>query len=166
LVLKLQKDHPGKKYKGVWDKISILDDAILVIDTSQIIIPMKLRPQLLKQLHVPHAGITRTPELARKHYFWPGLLTDIAAMINNCDKCQYLRPSQAAEPLRCQPKPLGPMQSVSLDLYEVKGRHFMVMCDRFSYLCWAAPLSTLKLSTVIKTMDAWFHRVGFSQYVY
>jgi transposase InsO family protein len=87
-------------------------------------------------------------------------------MINNCDKCQYLRPLQAAETLQCQPKPLGPMQSVSLDLYEVRGRHFVVMCDRFSYFCWAAPLTTLKLSTVIKTMDTWFHGVGFPLYIY
>jgi hypothetical protein len=132
----------------------------------QIVVPMKLRHQILKQLHEPHAGINRTRELARKHYFWPGLSTDIAAMINNCDKCQYLRPSQAAEPLQCQPKTLGPMQSVSLDLYEVRGRHFVVMCDRFSYFCWAAPLTTLKLSTVMKTIDTWFHGVGFPQYIY
>jgi hypothetical protein len=127
LVSKLQKGHPGKSYKSVWDQISALDDAILVIGATLIEIPMKLRPQLLKQLHVTHAGITRTREPAKKHYFWPGMSTDIAAMINNCDKCQYLRPSQAAEPLQCQPKPLGPMQSVSLNLYEVKGTHYMVM---------------------------------------
>jgi hypothetical protein len=135
LVSKLQKGHPEKSYKSIWDQISVLDDAILVIDATQIVVPMKLRIQILKQLHEPHAGIARTRELARKHYFWSGLSTDIAAMINNCDKSQYLRPSQAAEPLQCQPKPLGPMQSVSLDLYEVRGRHFVVMCDGFSYFC-------------------------------
>jgi hypothetical protein len=105
LLSKLQKGHPGKSYKSVGDQISILYDAVLVIGATQIIIPMKLRPQLLKQVHVTHAGINRTCELARKHYFWPGMSTDIAAMINDCDKCQYLRPSQAAEPLQCQPKP-------------------------------------------------------------
>jgi hypothetical protein len=88
LVSKLQKGHPGKRYKGVWDQISVLNDAILVIDATEIVVPMKLRPQILKQLHEPHAGITRTRKLARKHYFWSGLSPDIAAMINNCDKCQ------------------------------------------------------------------------------
>jgi hypothetical protein len=73
-----------------------LDNANLVIGATQIVISMKLRPQLLKQLQVPHAGITRTCELARKHFFWPGMSTDIAAMINDCEKCQYLRLSQAA----------------------------------------------------------------------
>jgi hypothetical protein len=126
---------------------------------------MTLRPQLLKQLHMAHAGICRTHELARKHYFWQGMSTDIAAMINDCDKCQYLHPSQAAEPLQRQPKPTEPMQSVSLDLYEVRGSYVVVMCDRYSYFCWASPLTTLKSSKVIRIMHAWFRRVGFPQYV-
>jgi transposase InsO family protein len=58
------------------------------------------------------------------------------------------------------------MQSVSMDLYEVRGRHFLVMCDRFSYFCWAAPLNTLKSSTVIRIIDTWFHGVGFPKYIY
>jgi hypothetical protein len=94
------------------------------------------------------------------------LSTDIAAMINNCDKCQLLRPSQAAEPLQRQQKPVEPMQSVSMDLYEVRGRHFLVLCDRFLYFCWAAPLNTLKSSTVRRIIDTWFHGVGFPQYIY
>jgi hypothetical protein len=166
LVAKLQKGHPGKSYKSVWDKISVLYDAILVINATQIVVPIKLRHQILKQLHEPHAGINRTRALARKHFYWPGLSTDIAAMINNCDKCQFLRPSQAAEPLQCQPKPVEPMQSVSMDLYEVRGRHFLVMCDRYSYFCWTAQLHTQKSSTVIKIIDTWFHGVGFPQYIF
>jgi hypothetical protein len=89
---------------------------------------MKLRHQILKQLHIPHAGIN-TRALAKKHFFWPGMSTDIAGMISHCDRCQFLRASQAAEPLQNQPQPVEPMQSVSMDLYEVKGRHFLVMVD-------------------------------------
>jgi hypothetical protein len=58
------------------------------------------------------------------------------------------------------------MQSVSMDLYEVKGRHFLVMCDRYSYFCWTAQLHTHKSSTVIKIIDTWFHGVGFSKYIF
>jgi hypothetical protein len=34
-------------------------------------------------------------------------------MINNCDRCHFLRASQAAEPLQSQPQPVEPMQSVN-----------------------------------------------------
>jgi hypothetical protein len=127
LFLKLLKGHPGKNYKSVWDKISVLDDAILVINATQIVVPMKLHHQILKQLHIPHAGINRTRALAKKHFFWPGMSTDIAGMISHCDR--FLRASQAAEPLQNQPQPVEPMQSVSMDLYEVKGRHFLPSAD-------------------------------------
>jgi hypothetical protein len=40
-VAKLQKGHPGKNDKSVWDKISVLDDAILVIDATQIVVPIE-----------------------------------------------------------------------------------------------------------------------------
>jgi hypothetical protein len=69
LVRKLQKGHPGKNYNSVWDKISVLDDVILVINATQIVVPMKLRHQILKLLHEPHAGINRTRAMARKHFF-------------------------------------------------------------------------------------------------
>jgi hypothetical protein len=51
--VKLQKGHPGKNYKSVWDKISVLDNAILVINATQIVVPMKLCHQILKQFHEP-----------------------------------------------------------------------------------------------------------------
>jgi hypothetical protein len=162
----LQKGHPGKNYKSVWDKISVLDDAILVINATQIVVPMKLHHQILKQLHVPHAGINRTRALAKKHFFWPGLSTDIAGMISNCDRCQFLRASQAAEPLQNQPQPVEPMQSVSMDLYEVKGRHFLVMVDRYSYFCSTAQLQSQTSSTVINIIVTWFCGVGYPQYIF
>jgi hypothetical protein len=137
-----------------------------VINATQIVVPMKLLHQILKQLHEPHAGIKRTGAMARKHFFWPGLSTDIAAMINNCNKCQFLRALQAAEPLQCQPQPVEPMQSVSMDLYEVKGRHFLVMCDQYSFFCWTDQLHTQKSSTVIKIIDTWFHGMGFPHYLF
>jgi hypothetical protein len=48
LVAKSQKGHPGKRYKSIWDQISVLDDAILVINAAQIVVPMKLRHQIQK----------------------------------------------------------------------------------------------------------------------
>jgi transposase InsO family protein len=58
------------------------------------------------------------------------------------------------------------MQSVSMDLYEVKGRHFLVMVDRYSFFCWTAQLQSQTSSTVIKIIDNWFLGVGYPQYVF
>jgi transposase InsO family protein len=58
------------------------------------------------------------------------------------------------------------MQSVSMDLYEVRGRHFLVMVDRYLYFCWTAQLQSQTSSTVIKIIDNWFRGVGYPQYVF
>jgi hypothetical protein len=55
---------------------------------------------------------------------------------------------------------------VSMDLYEVKGRHFLVMVDRYSYFCWTAQLQSQTSSTVNKIIDTWFRGVGFLQYIF
>jgi hypothetical protein len=57
LVSKLQKGHPGKNYKSVWDKISVLNDAILVINATQIVVPMKLRHQIFKSSYMYHMQV-------------------------------------------------------------------------------------------------------------
>jgi hypothetical protein len=86
LCLKLIIGHPGKDYKSVWDKLSILNNTILVFLSSRLVIPELLCRSILDQLHTSHLGIIRTRALARKLYFWHGMSTQIASLIDACDK--------------------------------------------------------------------------------
>jgi hypothetical protein len=104
LCSKLIIGHPGKIDKNLWDKLSVVNNTILVFSSSRLVIPESLRRSILEQLHTSHSGITRTRSLARKLYFWPRMSTQIADLINACDKCQNLRPSLKSEPLQNLPK--------------------------------------------------------------
>ena len=44
---------------------------------TRVIVPLKLRPQVLAELHTSHPGIVRMKELARAHVWWPGLSESI-----------------------------------------------------------------------------------------
>jgi hypothetical protein len=116
LCSKLIIGHPGKMYKNAWEELSVLNDTILVFLSTRLVIPESLRRLILDQLHTSHSSITRTRSLARKLYFWPGMSTQIADLINTCDKCQNLRPSLKSELLQNLPKPSEPMQTVSIVL--------------------------------------------------
>jgi hypothetical protein len=166
LCSKLIMGHPGKDYKGVWEELSVLNDTILVFSSTHLVIPESLRRSILDQLHMSHSGITRTRSLARKLYFWPGMSSQIASLINARDKCQNLRPSLKSEPLKKLPAPKEPMQTVSMDLYELKGIHYLCMCDRYSFFCWVSHLATLRTVTVIKIINGWFKILGYPQYIY
>jgi hypothetical protein len=112
---KLIIGHPGKDYKGAWEELSVINVTILVFLSTRLVIPKLLCRSILDQLHTSHSGITRTSSLARKLYFWPGMSTEIASLINACDKCQNLRPSLKAEPLQNLPA-----QTVSMDLIQIE----------------------------------------------
>jgi hypothetical protein len=166
LCSKLIMGHPGKVYKNVWEELSVLNDTILVFSSTRLVIPESLRRSILDQLHTSHSGITRTCSLARKLYFWPGMSTKIADLINACDRCQNLRPSLKSEPLQIFPKLTERMQTVSMDLYKLKGIHYICMCDIYSFFCWVSHLATLRTVTVIKIINGWFKILGYTQYIY
>jgi transposase InsO family protein len=58
------------------------------------------------------------------------------------------------------------MQTVSMDLYKLKGIHYLVMCDRYSFFCWVLNLTTLSTVTVIKIINGWFKILGYPQYIH
>uniref|UniRef100_A0A3P9B0X6 Activating signal cointegrator 1 complex subunit 3 n=1 Tax=Maylandia zebra TaxID=106582 RepID=A0A3P9B0X6_9CICH len=57
----------------------------------RVIIPMSLRPKLLKQLHAGHSGIVRMKEIARSYFWWPNMDKQIEEIAKNCSSCQMVR---------------------------------------------------------------------------
>lgn len=78
--------------KSYWNRREELTvEADCVLWGLGVIIPTTLRPQVLKELHEEHLGIVRTKALARSHFWWPTLDTEIEAMVNSCPTCQKNR---------------------------------------------------------------------------
>ena len=65
-----------------WDHLSVDTDGILRRHKgprTQIIVPKKFHPLVLKELHekMGHRGVHRTLHLARERFYWPHLQRDI-----------------------------------------------------------------------------------------
>ena len=71
----------------------------------------------------------------------------IKQVVELCDACQQLRPSKPQEPLQSYAKCTEPMQGLSADLFEDKGMHYLVVCDRFSGYPFAYHLRKNQLTT-------------------
>ena len=159
----LPPDHPARIFKSIWEDLSVHEDSLLVLDGQRIVVPPAARAEVLGALHLSHPGIVRSRELAKQCYYWPGMHNDIKNMVDGCELCQLTRPSQPADDLAAYPEPTEPMQMVSLDLCESSGKEYLVMCDRYSGMTWAALLRQENTAAVTRELSRWFNQYGYPQ---
>ena len=158
-IINLASNHPARVYSSIWENIS-LDDSGLLLYNNRIIVPRAERRGLLDKLHMSHSGIERTRDLAKCLYYWPGITNDIKMLVEKCEACQKLRPSQPIEPL-IRTSSSRPMEKVSVDLFQSAGKHYLVMVDRYSRFPFVEEMRRLDTNGVIKILKNWFLDWGY-----
>lgn len=108
-----------------------LEDDILFFN-EQIIIPTNMRKNILEQLHASHFGINKTKKRAKSTVYWPGMNVDIENMISKCHTCQINAPKNQKEPLIAHEIPNRPFEKLACDIFEFKGKDFLVVFDYYS----------------------------------
>ena len=155
----LPSNHYAKQFANIWRYLSTYGP-LLIYQGHRIVVPSKERPNILRLLHLPHAGLTKTKEAARQLYYWPGLTNDITQYIQNCAKCQEFLPSQQAEPLK-ESKSSYPMDLVGIDLFQLRNRHYLAMIDHFSGFLWCALMPRQRSCDIISQLQDWFYEFGY-----
>ena len=64
--------------------------------------------------------------------FWPGISKDIADMIEKCEVCQKYQDKQPRENITSSPIPSAPWHTIATDIFEFKGKSYLIISDRFS----------------------------------
>ena len=54
----------------------------------RVIIPPKLRPEVLKELHQGHMGVVKMKAITRSYIWWPGIGKEIELAAKSCPGCQ------------------------------------------------------------------------------
>ena len=159
----LPSSHPTKLYAKQWDDLSVDDSTgFLILQGHRIVVPSSLRQQILHGLHRAHQGLRRTRSLAQELYFWPGITNDITQTISTCRLCQESRPSQTAEPL-LQTEALRPFHSLSADLFEVAGKDYLVVVDRYSGWPSVTRLNRTDTKVITNALKDWFNTWGIPE---
>ena len=86
-----------KPYWHRRSELSIEDNCILW--GTRVIVPVKLRQEVLKELHRSHIGIVRMKMLARSYIWWPKVDSEIEKMVKSCIPCQETKNAPAVAPL-------------------------------------------------------------------
>lgn len=71
----------------------------LLFNGDRIIVSLKLRNEMLKILHEPHLGTTKTKARARQLLYWPGINNDIENLVLKCSVCEKYQVSNCKEQL-------------------------------------------------------------------
>ena len=150
-----------KPYRSFVDELSVIDGVLMKGD--RVIIPSSMRAEMISRIHEGHLGIEKSKSRAREVLYWPSLNTDIANAIQSCDACQTYQYKQPKEPMIPHPKPSGPWEKVGTDLFQLKGKDYLLVIDYYSNYPEIALLSNTSTSTIISHMKSMFARHGLPQ---
>ena len=103
----------------------------LITCRSRIIVPRKMRPEMLQYIHGGHQGKERYLLRAKNTVFWPKITYDIQQLIEKCMICQEYGKSQAliGKP---QELPPFPWHTLVTDMFYWKRMDFLIVADIFS----------------------------------
>ena len=86
-----------KSYLPVRSELTTI--AFIVLRGTRIVIPSKLREDVLKLAHEGHPGIVMMKKRLRSKVWWPGIDKDSERFCKECYGCQLVSKSTAPEPI-------------------------------------------------------------------
>ena len=164
-------ENPLREAKDMYQHMSVENDGetkLIMVQGSRIFVPRGARKSIIKELHRAHSGYTKTITTARQLFYWPGMRNELMQAIDACQACQADRPTQARTPLKGKQPPSSaeiPMKHVGADLFDVQGKDWLTLVDRYSGYAWAEQLRSTNTRAVINSLSSWFNEFGWPDYI-
>lgn len=136
-------------YFNFKEELSYLKENKIVGPKSQI-------PKMLKNIHQGHAGIHSCLRRARQILYWKGQYDDIIELVKTCSVCEQTQKDNIKDIVLVKKIPTLPWQLVASDLFELKGKTYLVICDSYSGYLDFRQLKGQTLYEVIEQLKRWF----------
>jgi len=127
---------------------------------SRVIVPHRLRQQVLEELHQCHPGMVKMKALARNYVWWPGIDSHVEEKVKNCYPCQYSRGLPAKAPLHPWEWPAEPWHRVHVDFADYNGKNLLVITDAHSKWIDVHATTTATSTTTIERLRHCFATHG------
>lgn len=137
-------------YWSYRDEISAYDGVLY--KSHQVIVPTSLRPEMLKKIHKVHQDPDSSIQRAREALFWPGMRAAIRESCLACGICAQYQAERPVEPMLSHDVPSRPWSKISVVLFQLDGKHYLVMVDHYSDYFELDSLRSTTASAVIKVM--------------
>ena len=145
-------------YFSFREELSIQDGVVL--KGERIVVPSSLRQCVMDKVHASHLGIKGCYRRAKEAFYWPGIYKQITEFISRCSIYNSYKPEQQKEPLKCHEIPTRLWQSISADLFELNGTHYVITTDRYSNLFELDILTSTTARAVINKLKPHLARYG------
>ncbi|XP_060799470.1 uncharacterized protein K02A2.6-like [Neoarius graeffei] len=127
----------------------------------RVIVPPKLRPRVLEELHAAHPGVVRMKSLARSYVWWPGIDSDIEHKAKSCHTCQRVQKDPAQAPLHPWMWPTRPWERIHVDFAgPFEGHMYLVIVDAHSKWPEVHIMDSTTSSKTITVLRGLFSRYG------
>ena len=123
--------EPLKQFWKVKSELTVHKDIILR-GRQQLVVPLTMRKKIISEVHKGHLGISKCIKRAKNSVYWPGYLSQIKDVIEACSACQKNMRANLQTTWEPYSIPEYPMQTVSMDIFNLLGKEYLVTVDRFS----------------------------------
>ncbi|KAL7843904.1 hypothetical protein SRHO_G00224430 [Serrasalmus rhombeus] len=127
----------------------------------RVIVPPKLRPRVLAELHSAHPGVVRMKSLARSYVWWPGIDSQIEHQAKSCHSCQRVQKDPGLAPLHPWMWPSSPWERIHVDFAgPFEGHMYLVVVDAHSKWPEIHIMDSTTSSKTIQVLRGLFSRYG------
>ena len=137
----------------------------LVLKGNHVVIPIELHNQLLNVIHESHLGICKTLDQARTRIFCLGITNDVKKLLSQCKACVQHQDKQPNESIVSDPE-LRPWTSLSIDNFEYKGIHYLIILDRCTKFVVVKHVHSYDVGTTVETMCEVFSEFGLPENIH
>ncbi|KAG6440823.1 hypothetical protein O3G_MSEX001465 [Manduca sexta] len=134
----------------------------LLLRGSKIIIPLKLRQQVLEAAHEGHPGIVAMKTRLRTKVWWPKIDVDAEKLVKSCKGCTLVSAPNHPRPMMRRELPSQAWIDVAIDFLGPlpSGHYLFVIVDYFSRYKEIKPMKIITSAETIKTLKEIFSRLG------
>ena len=133
------------------DELSVMEG--LVFKGERIVIPVALRKDMLKRVHIGHMSMVKCKNRAKEVMFWPSMNSQIEDIVSNCSACTEYQRSNPKEPMIAHELPKRPWQHVATDLFMLEDEQYLIVVEYYSRYFELERMSTVTSRAVPLTLN-------------
>jgi hypothetical protein len=161
----VKEDTPmeTRPYWNMRDELYINEG--LVLKDTRLVVPSKMRSEMLKLVHKSHLGVQKCTDRAKDIFFWPGMTAQVKEMCEQCSVCAEFKDAQRKEPMTLTQLPERPWQKAASDLFHVDKDTYVLVADYYSKFVEFTPLPAggATSAAIIQFMKEQFARHGIPE---